>query len=277
MFKTQGITPRICPKITKYLCVSESAGKEWEELTGIKCTLCRNPLEILEDEKKPNLWLISATRLTAEKGKNRMIKLAQMIDEKKVKYTWLVFTNDTNAINNPNIIYMKPRLDIRPFIAGIKGKGYGVQLSDCEGDCYFTRECESLGVPLLVTPIPSFIEQGLVNKENCYFIPFEVDKIDIDSIVNKIPEFEPFKKEDGWSKMLAKGKSTYQEEKKDIHAKVIEEFTLKDFDELENIERADRFKKTDGTLYIGDTFYCDSFMFEYLTIIPNRKPLIERI
>lgn len=67
MLKTQGINPRINPKITKFMSVSKIAGKEWEELTGITTTLCRNPLEITEEEKKPILYLISATRLTAEK------------------------------------------------------------------------------------------------------------------------------------------------------------------------------------------------------------------
>jgi hypothetical protein len=58
---------------------------------------------------------------------------------------------------------------------------------------------------------------------------------------------------------------------------VIKEFSLADFEELENVERANRFKKSDGYLYLGDTFYCDSDMFEYLTIIPDKPPLIERI
>ena len=217
MFKTQGIKPRIEPKITRYLCVSESAGKEWEELTGFKCELCRNPLAITEEEKKDVLYLISATRLTYEKGKARMITLANELDKAGVNYIWLVFTNDTKAIDNPNIAYMKPRLNIRPVIASIKGKGYGVQLSDCEGDCYFTRECEALGVPLLVTPIPSFKEQGLIDGQNCYYIPFNVEEIDnklINKIVNKIPSYDPYIKKDKWDKVLAEGKSTYQEDLK---------------------------------------------------------------
>ena len=213
MFKTQvNLTPRIHPKITKYLCVSEKAGQEWEELTGFKPILCRNPLTIAEEEKQPILYLISATRLTIEKGKNRMIKLAQKLDEAGVKYLWLIFTNDTKAIDNPNIIYMPPRLDIRPFIAGIKDKGYGVQLSDCEGDCYFTRECEGLGVPLIVTPIPSFKEQGLINGKNCYYVPFDMKDIPIEDIINKIPKYESYVRGDIWNEILEPGESTYQEE-----------------------------------------------------------------
>lgn len=217
MFKTQGIRPRVNSKIDKYLCVSESAGKEWEELTRNKTTYCRNPLQVTEEEKKEVLYLVSATRLTAEKGKNRMIKLGKLLDAANIPYIWLVFTNDTQSIDNPNIIYCKPRLNIRPVLASIIGKGYGVQLSDCEGDCYFTRECEALGLPLLCTPVPSFKEQGLVDGKNCYYIPFNIEEINnelINKIVNKIPEYEGYIKEDGWEDILEKGKSTYKEELK---------------------------------------------------------------
>ena len=217
MFKTQGLHPRVNSKITKYLCVSKGAGEEWEELTGFKPIPCRNPLTFTKEEKEPALLLISATRLTKEKGKNRMIKLASLLDEAKINYLWFIFTNDKEKINNPNIIYIEPRLNIRPFIASIKGKGYGVQLSDCEGDCYFTRECEALGVPLIVTPIPSFKEQGLVDGENCYYVPFDMEDIDINKIASTIPEYEGYIGEDIWNKQLIKGESQY---KKDLNTKV---------------------------------------------------------
>lgn len=132
MFKTQRIKPIIDNRIDEWLAVSEGAQREWYELTGIKPKLIRNPLQIVEEEKEPVLWLISATRLTPEKGKDRMISLANQLDNAGIKYIWLVFTNDTEAINNPNIVYMKPKINIRPYIASIKNKGYGVQLSDCE-------------------------------------------------------------------------------------------------------------------------------------------------
>lgn len=211
-FKTQGIRPRMCDKIDKYLAVSKCAAAEWEEITGIKPMVCTNPLELSEQEKTPALVLVSATRLTPEKGKKRMILLGDMLDRANVNYIWFVFTNDINKINNPNIIYLKPRLNIRPILASVRGKGYGVQLSDSEGDCYFTRECEALGVPLLVTPIPSLKEQGLKDGKNCYFIPFDMQGVNIDKIVNKIPAYEGYGRTDAWDKMLAPGKSKYQKE-----------------------------------------------------------------
>ena len=234
MFKTQGnLTAKTNPKITKYLGVSEGACKEWNELTGNNITLCRNPLQITEEEKKPTLYLISATRLTAEKGKDRMIRLAEELDKANINYVWLVFTNDIDKIPNDNVVYMRPRLNIRPFIASIKGKGFGVQLSDSEGDCYFTRECEALGVPLIVTPIPSFAEQGLVEGKNCYYMPFDMIDLKIDRLL-KIPTYEPYINQDGWLDMLVKSKSTYKEEL-NMKYKVEALNTYEDFNVIDSV------------------------------------------
>lgn len=221
MFKTNRITPRINPKITQYFAVSEIAAKEWEELTGIKAKVVRNPLQVLEEEKKPILFLVSATRLTREKGKDRMEALGRMLNANGIEYLWLIFTNDDSAIDNPNIVYVKPRLNVRNYLSGLKNTGnvYGVQLSDCEGDCYFTRECEALGIPLLITPLPSFEEQGLKDGVNCYYLPFDMKDIDIDKIVNKIPKYDPYVREDKWRNELIDIKSTYKEEEMKVKVK----------------------------------------------------------
>ena len=48
-----------------------------------------------------------------------------------------------------------------------------------------------------------------------------------------------------------------------IKAKVIEEFTLNDFDKLKNIERKGPSVK--GRLFVGDIVECDKLMAKYLT------------
>lgn len=53
-----------------------------------------------------------------------------------------------------------------------------------------------------------------------------------------------------------------------IKVEVIEKFTLKDFDELKNIERRGVDEK--GTLFVGDTFECNKDMVDYLT---GKNPL----
>lgn len=224
LFKTNKLKPKNNPKMTNYLAVSEAAANEYYELTGVRPKVCRNPLQLLEEEKKPILTLISATRLTQEKGKWRMEKLAQELDNKGIDYIWYIFTNDTEAINNPNVAYIKPRLNIRPIIADVKGKGYGVQLSDCEGDCYFTRECEALGVPLIVTPIPSFKEQGLEEGKNCYYMPFDMVDMNIDRI-KKIPTYDGYTIEDKWLENIKKVKSNYKEENMKAKLRCIKSYT----------------------------------------------------
>ena len=224
MFKTNKITPKLNEKINKYLAVSKIARDEFEELTGIHAEVCRNPLQITEEEKKPILTLISATRLTPEKGKNRMEILANAMTREGIDFIWYVFTNDDKAINNPNVVYCKPRLNIRPILNSIKGYGYGVQLSDCEGDCYFTRECEGLGIPLIVTPIPSFKEQGLEEGVNCYYVPFEMDDLKVERFL-KIPKYDGYIGEDNWLNNLVKDKSKYEEVEMKVKLRCIRSYT----------------------------------------------------
>lgn len=213
MYITNRVKPVNEPLIQRYLAVSDIAQKEYEQLTGKKVEVFRNPLTFTKEDQKKPLLLISATRLTPEKGKERIRQLANELDSAGVKWLWLIFTNDTTVIRHKNIAFLNPRLDIRPYLQLAKGQGYGVQLSDCEGDCYFTRECEAIGLPLLVTPIPSFKEQGLVEGKNCYYIPFDVNVDDkIDKIINDIPSYDGYIREDHWEDILDKKESTYKED-----------------------------------------------------------------
>lgn len=260
MFITNKLHPRIHPKINRYLAVSETAAKEWEELTGNKAKVCRNPLQVPEEEKKPILELISATRLTPEKGKDRMIKLGQELNKKGIEYIWYIFTNDTEAIDNPNIVYCKPRLNIRPILASING--YGVQLSDCEGDCYFTRECEALGIPLIVTPISSFKEQGLIEGVNCYYMPFDMVDMNVERLL-KIPKYKGYLGEDKWEDELIKTKSTYKEGNMKAKLKCIRSY----WDIYESDKRVKDGK--DGNLPVGYEWVVDRKRAEELLNNPN--------
>lgn len=208
MYRTNKIRPVNEPKITKYLAVSNTAKKEYESISNVNCEVFRNPLTFSGEDKKKPILLISATRLTREKGKDRMVKLANLLDKAGIKWLWLIFTNDTSVIEHPNIAYMKPRLDIRPYL---QLATYGVQLSDCEGDCYFTRECEALGIPLLVTPIPSFEEQGLIDGKNCYYLPYDMQINDIEK-VNDVPKYKGYIGEDHWEDILDHTRTNYKEE-----------------------------------------------------------------
>jgi len=259
-YKAMGIKPNTHPKITKYLGVSKQVCDTYEEVTGHKTELVYNPIEVPKPQKVLNI--ISATRLTREKGKNRMIKLMQLLDEVNIPYIWTIFTDDTNAIEHPNVAYMKPRLDIIDYIANAD---YLVQLSDNEGYCYSVIESLCVGTPVIVTKCPVFEELGVANGKNGFIVDFDMSNVPIQEIYKGLPKFEYKPKESNWDKFLEKGKSTYKEEKMQmVKAEVIKEFTLGAFEELEKIVRADIFKNEKYKLYIGDTFVCNNEMADYL-------------
>lgn len=202
-YKAQGIMPRTHHKFTKYIGVSQLACDSFRELTGLDIELCYNPIKI--DKPSKVLNLISATRLTPEKGKERIEKLANILDKNGIKFLWTIFTNDTNAINHPNIAYMKPRLDITDYIAN---SDYLVQLSNSESYCYSVVESLTLGTPVIVTDCPVFKEIGL-NDNNSIILDFDLSNVDCERIVKGIKNFKYTPVKDNWSRYLSSGKSSY--------------------------------------------------------------------
>jgi len=203
-YKAQNLTPNKDTRINEHYGVSKSVAETYKEISGLETKVCYNPLTI--DKPKKVLKLISATRLTKEKGKDRMIILANELTKRKIPFLWLVFTNDRNAIDNPNVIYMQPRLDIRDFIAN---SDYLVQLSDTEAWCYSVLESLCLGTPVITTPIPSFNEMGVDNGKNGYILPFNMKELPIEDIYNNIPSFTFKAPKDIYDKLLINTPTTY--------------------------------------------------------------------
>lgn len=205
-YKLQGLNPapHMDPRVTDYVAVSDAAAKGWTELTGEPCKVIYNPLAI--DKPKRVLRLISATRLTPEKGRHRMETLAQLFADAGIPFQWFVYTNDTGVFKNPNMITLHPRLDLEPYIASAD---YLVQLSDSEGYCYAVNEALTLGTPVLVTDLPTFREEGVEDGKTGYLLPLDMENVNVKQIYNKIPKFKYAPREDTWADELAPGASEY--------------------------------------------------------------------
>ena len=201
-YKAQGLMPQTHPKI-KYIGVSELACKSFSELTGKPCELCYNPLTI--EKPKKVLTLITASRLTKEKGKDRMIKLGSMLDKAGIPYIWYVFTNDKKGIDNPHMIYMQPSLDIRNYLANAD---YMVQLSDTESYCYTLVEALCVGTPVIVCNWPVLKELG-VTEDYGFILDFDMKKVPLEEIYNKKFDFTYTPKEDNWDNILSHTPATY--------------------------------------------------------------------
>ena len=192
-------------KTTEHIGVSDYVCKIFKELyPNEKITRIYNILDEVK-ETKPILKLISATRVSKEKGYERMLKLAQELKKANIRFRWTIFT-DLNLYNQKpfdleEIVYMNPSHD---FFDYIKEADYGVQLSDTEGYSYFINECLQYGTPVICTDFPSVYE-SVENGVNGYIVNMNLSNLDLNKIVNKIPNgFKYIEKcnEEDWIKLL---------------------------------------------------------------------------
>ena len=134
-------------------------------------------------EKKRVLRLITGTRLTFEKGKNRIITLAKELNKKQIPFIWTIFTDTPLKEKIDGVVCMPPTLDLTSWIAA---SDYLIQLSDSEAFCYSLVEALSLGVPVITTPLPILDDIGFEEGINGWTVPFDMNNIDniIDNIYN---------------------------------------------------------------------------------------------
>lgn len=209
-------------KLTHYIGVSQFATDKLDEYaksigSKIKTQKCYNPLTL--EPKQKVVRLASACRLDDKvKGGERTLKLIKALDkyceENNRNYIWTIFTNPTKVqVNSPNVILMKPRLDVRPYLAD---SDYVLQLSnDMETYCYTINEALGYGVPIVTTPLTILNELPITENEH---IVLDWNCENVDEVARQIfeKEVKPFKytaPEDSWSNILENVKSKYEEEK----------------------------------------------------------------
>lgn len=215
-YKQVSFNPIIHSKFNKYIAVSKLAGESFKEITGIDYELIYNPVAIdipkVEKYNDGKIHLISATRLTKEKGLKRMQKLASMLDKAGVNYEWLVYTNRHREGIGKNVIYKEPKMDI---IEDVAKADFLVQLSDCEAFCYSVVESLMVNTPVICTDLPVFKELGL-NNGNSIICDLSMNKVDINRVKQSFKfKYKPPKS--NWGKYLD-NKSEYNP---DDYAKVI--------------------------------------------------------
>lgn len=154
------------------ICVSDYVQKCWHD-DDPESLVIRNLVTVEESKEQP-LLLVSATRIdTPDKGENRMISFAKLMEKQNIPFIWLCFTNRPLPSDAPSgMIRMEPTLDI---ITYIKKADYLVQLSNSEGFCYSIVEALSVGTPVIVTPLDVLDEIGVVDGENARVLPYELN------------------------------------------------------------------------------------------------------
>lgn len=235
-YKAQRILPQTDPRIQKYIAVSRRAKESFEELTGIPAELCYNPF--VPDPRRKVLRLVSATRLTPEKGRERIEKLAKALEDAGVLFTWEVYTTTGEEFSNRHVVAMPPELDITPYIAAAD---FLVQLSDSEAYCYTVIEALTAGTPVIVTDLPVYEELGL-DHTNSILVDLEMENIPVDRIWSWTGRVEGYKPPpDLWDQLLADGPSTYYDT---VEVQAIEPFL--DLQENEDRKPRDKWTVTKG-------------------------------
>lgn len=185
---------------TKYIAVSEIARESFIREYNRDSVVIPNIL----DTEKYDIKLVSFTRLTEEKGYERMKKLCDYFKKYKIKYVWDVFgTNPLGYVSYGNMILHSP---IREGQRVMGGYDYVVQLSDTESFCLTMYEALQNHVPVLVTPFPN-ATLDIKNGKNGYILPFDMKltEKDIKKIVNNIPKNAEYEQEgvvEKWKKIL---------------------------------------------------------------------------
>ena len=208
------LKPCIDPKVTKRFGVSDNTTKgvlknfDWAQNTKTM----RNPYTIKKPRKVLNL--VSATRLTPEKGYERMIKLCEALDKADIPFVWLVFTDQPKPSPHPSVAVLNCKVEgILDYIANAD---YLVQLSDTEGFSYTIVEALSVGTPCIVTAFPVAQENGVIHGKTGWILPFDMSEIPVKEIYKGLPKFKWEPPESHYEEVLKKGKSKYEQEMKKI-------------------------------------------------------------
>jgi len=209
------------PRVTKRFGVAENTTngiREYFEWAKDIETMY-NPYTV----KKPRklLKLVSATRLTPEKGYDRMVNLSAQLEAANIPFHWLIFTDSKRSFPNPNVTVLPERMDVLDYIADAD---YLVQLSDTEGYSYSIVEALSVGTPVIVTDIPVAAEQGVVNGKTGFILPFDMSEVPIDAIYKGLRKFTYAPRESHYETVLAKGKAEVNERNDIVTMEVVQRY-----------------------------------------------------
>ncbi len=204
------------------------------------------------------LLLISALRVGAEDKQGndqRCIKFARLLDNAGISYMWLYFGNRPMKNEPEHMHYCGLSMNIKPYIAKAD---YLVQLSGSEAFSYSLLESLECKTPVIVTPLAQNADMGIVDGQNGYIVPYEVDGFDVRKLL-KIPKFD-YKHDNAsiikqWRKLL--GDSTPKHEykpKKEIMVEVTVEYRDLQLDETLKIGDRRKMKYVRALELVGKGF-----------------------
>ena len=201
------LNPSFDERITKRFGVSDNTTNgirehfEWAK----DIVTMYNPYTVKKTRKVLNL--ISATRLTKEKGFDRMVAFANALDAAGIPFHWDVYTDSNVKFPNKSVAVLPPRLDILDFIAKAD---YLVQLSNTEGYSYSIVEALSVGTPVICTALPVAEENGVQHGKTGFILPMDMSEIPIEEIYKGLRKFKYTPRESHYEEVLSPGAAEFE-------------------------------------------------------------------
>lgn len=174
---------KIRENVTHRVIVSQAAKDSW----GAEAADAIVINNIGETEVRESLLLVSATRIDAfDKGgqQEKMIKLANMLNAKKIPFIWLVFGSRQMHGLAKNMYNMAPIPNVGDIISKAD---YLVQLSD-ESFSYTVLEALTRGTAVLVKEFGALKELGFKDGEMGYILPDDME-FPVEKLLN-VPRFQ---------------------------------------------------------------------------------------
>ena len=206
-YRVLGVLPQKHDKLQEYVACSEVVRDAYADITGKVAQVSYNPF--VPEKPRKVLRLVSATRITPDKGWNRMQTLAEALEKAGVPFTWEIYTDSPKPTPDQNFIFRKPRLDIIDYIADAD---YYVQLSNAEGYCYSVVEALSVGTPVIITDFKVSAEIGVLDGVNGIILPMDMHEIPVEKIRKGLKRFKYVPLEDRWGELLLKVPPDYEEQ-----------------------------------------------------------------
>lgn len=200
--------------LVEYVAVSKHAKKVIERREKVKASVIYN---LVDDEfgndSREVFQLVTNSRVSPEKGFDRMIQFAQKLDDYGVRYIWTVYGDNSVSPNYfdewkkkfahlPNVHFVGYKPDVT---SGLQLAKYSCLFSDFEGCPYSVLESLKMGVPCLVTNWLG-VDELITDGENGYILPMDMDIDDkfMEKIISKIPKvvYKPLSTIEDWVKII---------------------------------------------------------------------------
>lgn len=154
-----------------YVAVSKIAAEKAKGYFNTdKIEYVLNPYVYDKDEIKPHLMLVSAQRYSPEKRTDRIIKMAKMLDELKIPYTWNLFTDKDEGTCQNGLVFRNRVTNVLDYVSSAD---YTVILSNTESFSYILMESLTAGTKVITTPLEICDELGISDGVNGFIIPFD--------------------------------------------------------------------------------------------------------